>query len=65
MSNVHSLVMEIRDNYQESMEDDDSHNGYDELLNCDGFSKKNSIPQQVKGGGILSILSYRMSQMSG
>ncbi|CAG8475833.1 4583_t:CDS:10 [Paraglomus occultum] len=65
MSNIHSLVMEIRDNYQDSVEDDDSHNGYDELLNCDGFSKKNSIPQQVKGGGILSILSFRMSQLSG
>ncbi|CAG8598230.1 3579_t:CDS:10, partial [Cetraspora pellucida] len=58
MSNLHSLIMDIRNVTRNAMEEDT------EML-IDGFHRSNNIPQQVKGGGLLSILIDRMTNMSG
>ncbi|CAG8834580.1 20151_t:CDS:2, partial [Racocetra persica] len=58
MSNLHSLIMEIRNVTRNAMDEDT------EML-IDGFHRNNNIPQQVKGGGLLSILIDRMTNMSG
>ncbi|CAG8607330.1 hypothetical protein RhiirA1_489830 [Rhizophagus irregularis] len=60
MSNLHSLVMDILDAAQDASEDED------DILIVEGFNnKKDEIPQQIKGGGILTILVDRMTTMSG
>lgn len=60
MSNLHSLVMDILDAAQDASEDED------DILMVEGFNnKKDEIPQQIKGGGILTILVDRMTTMSG
>ncbi|CAG8691693.1 4001_t:CDS:10, partial [Funneliformis mosseae] len=60
MSNIHSLIMDIQDAAQYASEDDD------DILIVEGFNnKKDEIPQQIKGGCILTILVDRMTTMSG
>lgn len=60
MSNLHSLIIDIQYAAQDASENED------DLLMVEGFNnKKDEIPQQVKGGGILTILVDRMTTMSG
>jgi hypothetical protein len=52
--------MDILDAAQDASEDED------DILIVEGFNnKKDEIPQQIKGGGILTILVDRMTTMSG
>ena len=60
MSNLHSLIIDIQDAAQDAGEDED------DILMVEGFNhEKDEIPQQIKGGGILTILVDRMTTMSG
>ncbi|KAF0466406.1 Spc98 family-domain-containing protein [Gigaspora margarita] len=59
MSNIYSLIMDIRNLARDVMEEDI------DMLIIDGFHRNNNIPQQIKGGGLLSILIDRMTNLSG
>lgn len=59
MTNIHSLILEIREADMEAM----SHTR--EILMVDGFPRNDNAPQRIKGGGILSILVDRMTNLSG
>ncbi|CAG8476641.1 8431_t:CDS:2, partial [Diversispora eburnea] len=60
MTNIHSLILEIREADMEAMD-----NNVREILMVDGFPRNDNAPQRIKGGGILSILVDRMTNMSG
>ena len=51
--------MDIRNLARDVMEEDI------DMLIIDGFHRNNNIPQQIKGGGLLSILIDRMTNLSG
>ncbi|CAJ0832521.1 5750_t:CDS:2, partial [Entrophospora sp. SA101] len=59
MSNLHSLILEIQDAAEDAMEEDT------DMMMVNGFTRLNTIPQRIKGGGILTILVDRMTTMSG
>jgi gamma-tubulin complex component 2 len=64
MSNLYSLVAEINKKARIAAEADDM-DEFNEILVLEGLNKKNSIPDQIKGGGTLTTLVDRMKTMSG